>query len=148
MMAILNIARPDVHQKYAEKKNVEYTSFSEWSSCYCCLLLNSLAVLNMRIRDHLQNRLTRWRLSLCQRSELYLCVGRATARAAESPSSARVQQTRTTWMFTREFSHGLLPLLEGSGSFNCCLLVFSETNWVSACQQAKSKHETKLQGLK
>lgn len=41
-----------------------------------------------------------------------------------------------------EFSRGLLSLLEGSGSFNCCLPVFSGTNWVSACQQAKSQCES------
>lgn len=67
--------------------------------------MNSLALLSMRIRDHLQNRLTRWCLTLCQRSELYLCVGRSITRAAESPSSVHVEQARRTWMLTRGSFH-------------------------------------------
>lgn len=39
-------------------------------------------------------------------------------------------------------------LLEGSGSFNCCFLVFSGTNWLKTGQQAESQCENWLQGSK
>lgn len=51
MMAILNVARLDVHQKYTEKnKMLNIQALVNGS------FLNSLALLNMRIRDHLQNK--------------------------------------------------------------------------------------------
>lgn len=57
-------------------------------------------------------------------------VFKKNARAAESLSSVHIQQLRRTHLLTQGFSLGHLPLLEGSSSFNCCLLVFSEASGV------------------